>query len=116
MPKKKADAAPKTAPADANVPDALSGEEKPKKQKATQPAKEKRIKILIPSSGEFDGKDDVFVSANGRDYQIMRDVEVEVPEIVVNVLRDAKKTDHITDKAGRIIGSREVARFPFQTL
>ncbi|OEU70157.1 MAG: hypothetical protein BA863_00925 [Desulfovibrio sp. S3730MH75] len=81
-----------------------------------EPEVEKMHKIIIPSSAEFDGKEDVFLNANGRRFQIQRDVEVEVPKIVINVLKDAVKTEQITDEAGRITGTRDVRRYPFQTL
>ncbi|BDQ36305.1 hypothetical protein SYK_06650 [Pseudodesulfovibrio nedwellii] len=77
---------------------------------------EETVTIIIPSSAEFDGKEDVFLNANGRRFQIKRDEEVEVPMVVVNTLRDAVKTEYDRDKSGRIIGSRNVSRFPFQTL
>ncbi|MBI9113137.1 hypothetical protein [Maridesulfovibrio ferrireducens] len=81
-----------------------------------EPEVEKLHKIIIPSSAEFDGKKDVFLNANGRRFQIQRDVEVEVPKIVINVLKDAVKTEQVTDEAGRIVGTRNVQRYPFQTL
>lgn len=96
------------------VPAELSGEQKPQEQEAEQ--KPTHVTIMIPSSSDFDGKDDVFVSVNGKDYLLQRDVEVTVPIAVANVLRDAKKTVHDTDQHGRIVSSREVARFPFQTI
>ncbi|MBI9113175.1 hypothetical protein [Maridesulfovibrio ferrireducens] len=83
---------------------------------AKEPKAEKMHKIIIPSSAEFDGKEDVFLNCNGRRFQIQRDVEVEVPKIVINVLNDAVKTEQITDESGRITGTRDVRRYPFQTL
>lgn len=83
---------------------------------SAEPLVEKKVKILIPSSSDFDGKEDVFLNCNGRRFQIQRDIEVEVPQIVVNVLKDAVKDEQITDNAGRITGVRKVQRYPFQTL
>ena len=77
---------------------------------------EEEFVIMIPSSSDFDGKEDVFVNANGRRFLLQRDVEVSVPAVVVNALRDAVKVEHQTDAAGRITGSRQVARYPFQMI
>ena len=46
--------------------------------------KEKMVKIRIPKTK--DQQEDVFVSVNTRTWQIMRGVEVEVPECVAEVL------------------------------
>ncbi|NCD22302.1 MAG: hypothetical protein EOL90_05100 [Spartobacteria bacterium] len=73
-----------------------------------------RVTIIIPSSSGKGGSDDVFASVNGRDYLIRRDVEVSVPPEVVSALTDAVITEHITDEAGRIVGERNVPRYPFQ--
>lgn len=56
--------------------------------KATEPAKEKVVKIRIPR--ERDRQDDVFVCVNGRTWLIKRGVEVEVPECVAEVIRNAE--------------------------
>lgn len=46
--------------------------------------KEKLVKVRIPKTKEQ--QDDVFVSVNNRTWQIMRGVEVEVPECVAEQL------------------------------
>ena len=46
--------------------------------------KEKTVKVRIPKTKEQ--TDDVFVSVNNRTWQIMRGVEVEVPECVAEQL------------------------------
>lgn len=56
--------------------------------KATETAKEKLVKIRIPR--ERDRQDDVFVCVNGRTWLIKRGVEVEVPECVAEVIRNAE--------------------------
>ena len=56
--------------------------------KATETAKEKLVKIRIPR--ERDRQDDVFVCINGRTWLIKRGVEVEVPECVAEVIRNAE--------------------------
>lgn len=50
--------------------------------------KEKLVKIRIPR--ERDRQDDVFVCVNGRTWLIKRGVEVEVPECVAEVIRNAE--------------------------
>ena len=57
-------------------------------------AKEKLVKIRIPR--ERDRQDDVFVCVNGRTWLIQRGVEVEVPECVAEVIRNA---EDVADKA-----------------
>ena len=52
----------------------------------TNVPKEKLVKIRIPISRESNA--DVFVSINERNWLIKRGVEVEVPECVVEVLRN----------------------------
>ena len=51
--------------------------------------KEKMVKIhLFKDNKNYNG--DVFVSVNGRTFQIQRGVEVEVPECVAEVLRNSE--------------------------
>ena len=56
--------------------------------KATETEKEKLVKIRIPRVR--DRQDDVFVCVNGRTWLIQRGVEVEVPECVAAVIRNAE--------------------------
>ena len=56
--------------------------------KANEPEKEKLVKIRIPR--ERERQDDVFVCINGRTWLIKRGVEVEVPECVAEVIRNAE--------------------------
>ena len=79
-------------------------------------AERKRTRIMIPSQTGPGGSDDVFVSVNGRDYLIKRDVEVAVPGPVLEALKHAVITDYVTDADGRIVRERQVPRFPFQVL
>lgn len=52
-------------------------------------AKEKTVKVYIEKTREQ--QDDVFVSVNSRTWQIMRGVEVEVPECVAEQLMHQRK-------------------------
>lgn len=88
-------------------------------KKTDPPAEPKapgRTRIMIPSNTGPSGSDDVFVSVNGRDFLIKRDIEVEVPEEVLSVLKNAVITDYVTDGDGRITRERLVPRFPFQVM
>ena len=53
---------------------------------AVNTAKEKLVKIRIPITRENNA--DVYVSVNERSWLIKRGVEVEVPECVIEVLRN----------------------------
>ena len=55
----------------------------------TAPKTEKLVKIRIPR--ERERQDDVFVCVNGRTWLIKRGVEVEVPECVAEVIRNAEE-------------------------
>ncbi|MBE6582067.1 MAG: hypothetical protein E7648_02235 [Ruminococcaceae bacterium] len=66
--------------------DSTNTETKATETKAT--AKKKLVKIRIPR--ERDRNDDVFVCVNGRTWLIKRGVEVEVPECVAEVIRNAE--------------------------
>lgn len=57
---------------------------------------EKRVKIKL-FKGEGKYKEDVFVSVNGRNFQIQRGVEVEVPEYVKEVLDNAQIQQEYAD-------------------
>jgi hypothetical protein len=89
-------------------------------QKSNEPDNEKqaqgKTRIIISSNTGPAGSDDVFVSVNGRDFLIKRDVEVDVPEEVLGVLKNAVVTDYVTDADGRITRERRVPRFPYQVL
>lgn len=73
---------------------------------------QKRIKIIIASDSGTGGKNDVYVGADGRAFLIKRDMEVEVPEAVLNALNLAVMTEFETDAYGKLTGeTREVPRF-----
>lgn len=79
---------------------------------AKEVAASPRVKIFIPSNESDSGKAPVFASVNGAAFLIKRDVEVEVPEPIVEVLRNAKqKTYKLVD--GEMVMT-EVPTYPFQ--
>jgi len=86
----------------------------------------KMVKIIIQETDDETGGDDAYIGVNGEidgkrvngKYQIQRGEEVEVPDYLVDILRNAKKTVYTT-KVDRQTGqtslvSREVLSYPFQ--
>ncbi len=52
--------------------------------------KEKLVKIRLPLIPNAEKQEAQFVSCNGRDYVIPRGVEMEVPECIVEILRNSE--------------------------
>ena len=83
------------------------------KAAADTPAKVKRVKIIldendeIPPNGQFFG-------VNGTGYQIQPGKPVEIPEFLLGVIDTAVTTKPVTDENGRVVGYREVPRFPYR--
>jgi hypothetical protein len=71
----------------------------------------KRVVTIHPTNDEG-GSDAVFLSLNGYAYQIPRGTPVEVPEEVVQILKNAKMEIMSFGKDGEVI-VRETQRFPF---
>lgn len=70
---------------------------------------EKMVKLkLFKDNGQY--KDDVFVAVNGRTFQIVRGVEVEVPECVVEVLEHSEAQDRRTAELMERLESAYAAR------
>ena len=62
------------------------------KRKAELARGEEYVEVkLFKDNGQY--KDDVFVAVNGRAFQIMRGVEVEVPDYVEEVLKHSEEQD-----------------------
>lgn len=81
--------------------------------------RQKKVRILIPSTETQ--RDDVSVAVNGYAYNIKRDAEVEVPESVVEVLKNARTTTYIQRKRedggeGNELIPQHSPRFAFQIL
>lgn len=70
-----------------------------------------RIVTIHPTNDEG-GSDAVFLALNGYAYQIPRGIPVEVPDEVVQILKNAKQELTSFGKAGELI-TRETQRFPF---
>lgn len=57
----------------------------------------------------------LFVSHNGRGYQISAGVEVDVPDFILDVLKDAKMSAPIVDsKTRKVVGYRDRMKYPFR--
>ncbi|HIR77976.1 MAG TPA: hypothetical protein IAD38_03125 [Candidatus Egerieenecus merdigallinarum] len=70
---------------------------------------EKMVKLkLFKDNGQY--KDDVFVAVNGRTFQIVRGVEVEVPACVAEVLEHSEAQDRRTAELMERLESAYAAR------
>lgn len=101
---------------EAPVEERRTGKKRGKPVREAEAVAETLVRIVIPSQPGRTGSDDVFVSVNGRDFLIRRDAEVEVPPMVVEALNNAVATEYLTDDAGRLVGDRQVPRFPYRVL
>jgi len=81
----------------------------PKKE---QVKKTEKKRIIIHNSPEPGGKEDVFVSINGKSYNIKREKEVEVPVAVLGVLDDAVMILYEKDDKGKLV-EKTVKRFSY---
>lgn len=83
---------------------------------AAKPAPVNPFKVMrtihIHKSSDDTGADQVFVSVNGKSFLIKRGEDVEVPEPVVEVLKNAVETHGYQDRDGNY-HTREVQAYPF---
>lgn len=77
---------------------------------------QRRVRIVIPSGRDPSERAPVPVAVNGREFLIVRDKEVDVPQAVLNVLDLAKEQQVDTqDVNGQAhVTFREASRFPYQ--
>ncbi|WP_373069830.1 hypothetical protein [Sulfurimonas sp.] len=61
-----------------------------------KPKEPKKVKVIIHSKDEKETE--VFVGVNGKGYQIKLGEEVEVPQGVINNLKNATEVVHIAEK------------------
>ncbi len=71
-------------------------------------AAQRKVRIVIPSARGPHERCPVPVGVNGREYLIVRDKEVDVPQAVVSVLNDAVESVPVT------IGEGEMKRTEFK--
>ena len=74
---------------------------------------QKRVNILIHKVKGQTGSSDVQVSVNGKVYLIKRGVVVPVPESVVEVLRNAVRTEYTFVDEGQDLEANDVLAYPF---
>jgi hypothetical protein len=86
----------------------------PKAKAAPAPDKPKMFKIIVHNQEGVDASKFVKVQPNGTMYAIPREQEVVVPEIVVNVLKDAVVT-RMEYENGALV-ERSARRHPFTIL
>ena len=55
-----------------------------------EPPREKLVRIRLPLIPNVEHQEAQFVSCNGRDYVIPRGVDMEVPECIVEILRNSE--------------------------
>lgn len=121
----KADAAEATARADkaeADARAAAAASAATDAEVANQEAQNKRllseqrkVRIIIPSGRDLHERCPVPVAVNGREYLIVRDKEVDVPQSVINVLNDAVESVPVEDGDGPIkrVVFKNAQRFAF---
>lgn len=75
---------------------------------------QKKFRLTISNQDGVDQTDFVKVQVNGYMYTIPREVEVEVPEEVIEVLNNAVVTRYVQE--GDVMVPRKARRFPFTVL
>lgn len=78
--------------------------------------KQPRVRIKIHAQEGAGGRDDVTVQINGYPFRIKRDHEVDVPESVVAVLKDAVQTVTTPGEKPGTFADYDVQRIPFVVL
>lgn len=74
----------------------------------------KKYKITIHNQEGPGGKDDVVVGVNGRVWQIQREQEVVVPEMVYDVLKNAVEKLYYMDARDNLVRATST-RFPISS-
>lgn len=79
---------------------------------------QRKVRILIPSGRSPHERAPVTVGINGREFLIVRDREVDVPEGVVNVLKLAREKVAVASEVNgqQTVAWEEAPRIPFQIL
>ena len=121
----KADAADATARAKKAVADAKAAAEasaatdaevsQQESQNKRLLAEQRKVRIVIPSGRDIHERCPVPVAVNGREYLIVRDKEVDVPQSVINVLNDAVENVPFEEGGGdsKHVVFRQAQRFAF---
>ena len=78
-------------------------------------SEQRKVRIVIPSGRDIHERCPVPVAVNGREYLIVRDKEVDVPQSVINVLNDAVESVPVEDGDGPIkrVVFKQAQRFAY---
>ena len=78
----------------------------------------RKVRIVIPSGRSKHDRMPVILGVNGREYLIVRDREIAVPEGVVNVLNLAREKVAVPSEVNgqQVVEWEEAQRIPFQIL
>lgn len=71
--------------------------------------------IMIPDQDKPGGNEPVFVGANGKGYTIPRNVDVQVPHAVVEILKNARQ-EIVTQRDDGSLDVRKVLTYPYQVI
>lgn len=77
--------------------------------------KSKRVRIFIDESSDSSDLQFVFLSLNGRAYQVKRGVEVDIPAELLEILQHAVVEKEVSDESGAK-EFRKFYRFPFRVI
>ena len=79
---------------------------------------QRKVKIMIPSGRDPHERAPVAVAVNGREFLIVRDKEVVVPEGVVNVLQLSRERVAVAEEQNgqQVVHWEEAQRIPFSIL
>lgn len=78
--------------------------------------KDAKLVRIVLSDGDHIPPEGQFFGINGQSYKLEAGVEADVPDYLLELLDNALETQSIRDKNGRIIGYREVPRFPYRVV
>ncbi len=76
-------------------------------------AGEKKYKIVLEDNAEIPPGGQ-FISGDGRTFKLQSGVEVEVPEVILNVLETSMTSIPVMNDERQVIGYRDRLRFPFR--
>lgn len=76
-------------------------------------AVDRRVRIILDETDEIPPGGQ-FIGVNGTGYLLQAGVEVDVPLFVLEVLNNAIQTKANVDANNKVIGYRNVSRFPYR--
>lgn len=75
---------------------------------------EKTVTVKFMASADEAGSKPIDLHVNGKFYTFSRNVEVDVPEHVLEVIDHAVATTY--ERKGKVMVAKQVPRFPYQTV